>query len=158
MTYHTFVSYNRRSLDQVNVLVEYLEGSGLRVFFDQRDILPGSKLDQIIDQVLKQTPTITVVVGPQGLGPWQTEEYATTRWQVVNDSDKKLIPVLLPGASLHHDAVPLSLRTYSAVMPAAAPATTPTTSASGATTSPASTSRKERWRSPSNIEIGRTTG
>jgi SAM-dependent methyltransferase len=116
MKYHTFISYNSKNRREVEVIDDYLTHSGLAVFFDQRSISAGDKFPSKIEDALRESASILVIIGPQGVGPWQEEEnYAFQVLQVDSGGDKRIIPVLLPGASLDPRSkdVPLFLRTRS---------------------------------------------
>ncbi len=115
MEYHTFISYNSQYRETVRVIYDYLTNSGLRVFFDCVDILPGEPFQEKIEAALRVSASILVIVGPDGFGPWQEEESYEFQVLRTGRNNKPIIPVILPGAKLDPDMdeIPVFLTRFS---------------------------------------------
>src|SRR5437016_4317756 len=101
MKYHAFLTYSRRNLKEAEIIYELLHNTGIIIFFDQRCITAGERFQQAIDHALRESEIALVLVGPDGLGPWQEEEnYCFQLLEVASRHLRRIIPVLLPGASL----------------------------------------------------------
>lgn len=114
MQYHAFACYNSRNRQEVRTICEYLTNSHFRVFLDTTHLFPGAIHTKAIDDAVRDSETILVFIGPQGLGPWQQEEVSGALWSSVRETDsdpnKVIIPILLPDADITHENVPLFLR------------------------------------------------
>ena len=64
MRYHAFISYNSKNRDSVRKIYDYLTNSGLRVFFDDVDIVSGEPFQEKIETALRESGSILVVIGP----------------------------------------------------------------------------------------------
>ena len=67
MQYHSFISYNSKNREVAQTIHDYLTNSGLRVFFDRVDILPGEQFQEKIENALRQSASILIIVGPDGV-------------------------------------------------------------------------------------------
>jgi SAM-dependent methyltransferase len=117
MHYHTFLCYNSKNRSSVKVIHDYLTNSGLRVFFDQASLSPGAPFQESIEAALRESLSILVIIGPDGVGPWQEEEnYSFQLLKVNTHAQKEIIPILLPGAKFGptHSQIPLFLNRYNA--------------------------------------------
>lgn len=97
-SYDTFLSYDRRDSDLAARIANDLTGRGLRVFFDQCNLKPGVPWPQALEAALSACAAVTVVVGAQEMGPWQSREVSFALDRQTRDPDVRVIPVLLPGA------------------------------------------------------------
>jgi hypothetical protein len=95
--FDAFLSYN--SIDRLAVaeLAERLRGRHLRVYYEQRELLPGRSFQDTLAEALVKSRTCVVFVGPNGEGPWQKEEIQVAIDLRVRDDSYHVIPVLLPG-------------------------------------------------------------
>jgi SAM-dependent methyltransferase len=115
MKYHAFISYNSKNREQVRTIYEYLSNSGLRVFFDKASLQSGQPFQETMEDALRNSASILVIVGPDGIGPWQGEEnYDFQLLMVGRASGRTVIPVILPGASFgpEVDGIPLFLTRF----------------------------------------------
>lgn len=76
---------------------EALKERGLRVWLDEWKLVPGRPWQEGLETIIKTTKSSAVLVGKNGLGPWEEPEMQACLDQFVK---RKLpvIPVLLPGA------------------------------------------------------------
>ncbi len=112
-TYDVFLSHAGDDKPAVEALARRLrDEEGLRVFFDRWQLVPGTPWQEALEQALADSRTCAVFVGPEGLGPWHGVEMRAALGQRQAEAPKRVIPVLLPGAS--KDAVPgfLAQRTW----------------------------------------------
>ncbi len=98
MEYHAFLSYNSKNREIAQVIYDYLTNSGLRVFFDRVDISPGESFQEKIEEAIRASASILVIIGPDDVGPWQEEENYEFQILKIGRNNKLVIPVILPGA------------------------------------------------------------
>ncbi len=99
-----FLSYNRRDNPEVERLAIALRGRGLNVFKDDWYLSSGDHWPSALERRLADCSAVAVVIGPNGLGPWQQREvYAAidreVREHAAGRSEFRVIPVLLAEAS-----------------------------------------------------------
>jgi SAM-dependent methyltransferase len=115
MKYHAFLSYNSKNSDIVRLIYDYLTNSGLRIFFDKEDIPPGEPFQKKLEDALRESASILVLVGQAGVGPWQ--EVENYEFQILNigRKNRKIIPVILPNAEFNIDiaGIPMFLHQLS---------------------------------------------
>ncbi len=112
-TYDVFLSHAGADKPAVEALARKLrDDEGLRVFFDQWELVPGAPWQEALEKALADSRTCAVFLGPEGLGPWHNAEMRAALGQRVAEEPKRVIPVLLPGAP--RSAVPdfLAQRTW----------------------------------------------
>lgn len=115
MKYHTFISYNSKNLSEARQINAYLSNSGFRVFFDKKDIKPGDHFQKILENALRASGSVLVLIGENNIGPWQEQE--TYMFQILeraHESGKKIIPLLIgsKGFDSNNAEVPLFLNQY----------------------------------------------
>ena len=74
-----------------------LEKRGLRVWLDQKQILPGDHFVEKLEDILLKVRTAAVLVGSAGFGPWHRQEMRAGLDQLVS-RNMRVIPILLRGA------------------------------------------------------------
>lgn len=102
-----FLSYNRRDNPEVERLAKALRDRGLHPFKDDWYLSPGDHWPSALERRLADCNAVAVVIGPNGLGPWQQREvYAAidreVREHAARRSEFRVIPVLLAEASRTH--------------------------------------------------------
>lgn len=93
-----FVSYNRDDSSTVCGIVAALESRGIAAHFDER-IPAGVSWQAELRAAIVRARTILVMLGKRGLGPWQGAEVEIAIDLAVHDAKRRIVPVLLPGAS-----------------------------------------------------------
>ncbi len=83
---------------------------GLRVWLDEEQLIPGRFWQDAMEAIIKTTRTAAVLVGQDGLGPWEKPEVRACLSQFVRRG-LPVIPVLLPGASRKPD-LPLFIEEF----------------------------------------------
>ncbi|HEX8246128.1 MAG TPA: toll/interleukin-1 receptor domain-containing protein, partial [Longimicrobium sp.] len=76
--YDVFLSHDSRDKAIVEKLAARLsDEAGIRPFFDAWDLVPGVRWQPSIERALKQSRTCAVLVGANGIGPWEDAELRT---------------------------------------------------------------------------------
>jgi hypothetical protein len=95
--FHVFLSHNSSDKRSVIAVGEKLRARALRVWLDEWELVPGRPWQEAIEQVIESVQSAAVLVGPDGLGPWEEPEMRACLDQCVRRR-MPVIPVLLPGA------------------------------------------------------------
>src|SRR5512142_2069486 len=96
--YDAFLSYNSQDRPAVHELAERLKGEGLVLYLEEWGLAPDREFQPALADGLRDSKTCVVLLGPNGLGPWQKQELQVTIDQRARDEAFHVIPVLLPGA------------------------------------------------------------
>jgi hypothetical protein len=103
--YDVFLSYSHKDRPWVSQFVESLREAGLTVF-DNADILPGERWDVQIQEVLRESTNLIVVLSPNSVeSPWTFFELGAA----VADN-KRIVPVLTQDMDIEN--IPTSLRRF----------------------------------------------
>ncbi len=98
MAFDVFLSHNSQDKPAVRDLKQRLEATGLSVWFDEDQLRPGIPWQQLLEDGIRQSGSIAVLIGKDGLGPWEDEEMQAALRLAVSDK-RPVIPVLLPDAA-----------------------------------------------------------
>ena len=106
--FDVFISHNSQDKPAVRELAEALKVRGLRPWLDEEQLRPGQPWQEALETIIQTTKAAAVLVGKDGLGPWENIEMRACLSQFVK---RKLpvIPVLLPDAPRQPD-LPLFLQ------------------------------------------------
>jgi tetratricopeptide (TPR) repeat protein len=74
-----------------------LRSRKLKVWLDERELLPGQRWIPELERILETTRTVAVCVGESGFGPWEEPEMEAALSEYVRRR-LPVIPVLLPNA------------------------------------------------------------
>ena len=107
MEFDVFLSHNSKDKPAVRDLARRLAERGIRVWLDEEQLTPGRNWQPLLEHGIEQSATGAVLVGQDGLGPWEDEEMQALLLRAVRGK-KPVIPVLLPGAP-EKPALPLFL-------------------------------------------------
>src|SRR6267143_4809298 len=100
-SFDAFLSYSRADEREVLSIAQRLQDQeGLTLWVDQWNLVPGEPWHEVIEKALSQSRTCLVFLGPTGIGPWENEEMWAALSLRVHNKEFRVIPVLLPGASL----------------------------------------------------------
>lgn len=94
--FDAFLSHNSKNKPAVRKLKERLVAAGLKVWLDEDELRPGTSVQKSLEAGIKASSSIVVVVGADGVGPWEDKEIRGALQLVVKD-ERPIIPVLLPG-------------------------------------------------------------
>ena len=108
--FQIFLSYNRRDIAEVERLAKALAERGVTPFKDDWYLSPGEHWPSALDRHLSHCGAVAVVIGANGLGPWQQREvYAAMDREVREHAQGResfrVIPVLLSEGALAHAGI-----------------------------------------------------
>lgn len=106
-SFDVFLSHNSRNKPAVRELKQRLAATGLTVWFDEDELRPGIPWQGLLEAGIRASKSVVVVVGEDGIGPWEDEEMQGALRLAKNDH-RPIIPVLLPGCPTQPD-LPLFL-------------------------------------------------
>ncbi len=109
-SFDVFLSHNSKDKPAVRELAEALRARGLKVWLDEWELVPGRPWQEALEEVVETTRSSAVLVGKDGLGPWQDAEMRSCLTEFVA-SNLPVIPVLLPDAP-SEPRLPLFLRRF----------------------------------------------
>lgn len=97
MDFDVFLSHNGNDKPIVRQLKVLLARNGLKVWLDEDELRPGIPWQRLLEAGIRSSESVAVLVGSDGLGPWEDEEMQGALRLAV-DNDSAVIPVLLPGS------------------------------------------------------------
>jgi hypothetical protein len=92
-----FLSHNSKDKPAARALAARLRAAGIGVWMDQDELRPGVECQPAMETGIRSSRSIAVLIGSQGMGPWQDQEVQFALNLAVRDR-RPVIPVLLPGA------------------------------------------------------------
>jgi len=87
-----------------------LSGNALQPWLAEEELIPGRDWQEALEEAVRTVPAAAVLVGRDGIGPWEDREMRACLLQFV-DRRIPVIPVLLPGAA-RKPALPLFLQAF----------------------------------------------
>jgi len=108
--FDVFLSHNSRDKPAVREVAQALRGRGLKVWLDEWELIPGRPWLEALERVIESIGCAAVLVGKDGLGPWEAPEMRACLSEFVSRS-LPVIPVLLPGAP-EKPALPFFLKQF----------------------------------------------
>ena len=108
--FDVFLSHNSRDKPAVIALAGHLKAQGFKVWLDLWQLRPGHPWQEALEEIIATTQSAVVLVGRDGLGPWEDVEMRACLNEFVK---RKLpvIPVLLPDCPKEPN-LPLMLRSF----------------------------------------------
>ena len=103
--YDIFISYSRHDKESVEPVAKSLSNSGIKVWLDSWDLIPGQAWKESLEKAIQNSSAIAVFIGPSGFG---SRQHAEIKEYI--ETGKQIIPILLPGASTK--SLPSDLLTY----------------------------------------------
>lgn len=97
-TFDVFLSHNSNDKPTVRQLKGLLAEHDLVVWLDEDQLPPGQPWQPLLEIGIESARSVAVLVGKDGLGPWEDEEVQAALHLAVRDK-RPVIPVLLPGAT-----------------------------------------------------------
>ncbi|HET9209350.1 MAG TPA: tetratricopeptide repeat protein [Thermoanaerobaculia bacterium] len=95
--FDVFLSHNSKDKPEVRQIAEALEDRGIRVWLDERELIPGRPWVPELERIIGIAPAVAVFVGENGIGDWEQPEIEGTLIKAAKRGIP-VIPVLLPGA------------------------------------------------------------
>jgi formylglycine-generating enzyme required for sulfatase activity len=108
--FDVFLSHNSRDKPAVRELARRLVERDIRVWLDEEQLVPGRPWQELLEEGIGRSETGAVLVGKDGLGPWENLETRALLSQAV-EARKPVIPVLLPNAPVAPE-LPLFLKQF----------------------------------------------
>lgn len=100
--FDVFLSHNSKDKIKIRELYASLSRIGVRCWLDEEHLTPGESWQKEIAYALDNCLAILVVIGEEGAGSWQREEFQVALDYAVR-SKKKVIPVLIEGSISIHE-------------------------------------------------------
>jgi hypothetical protein len=99
MDYDVFLSHNSKDKPAVEQIGHFLTKEyGLRCWLDKWNLVPGEPWQEGLENALDQCQAVAVFVGASPISPWENEEMRSALEARVSNKERRVIPVLLPGA------------------------------------------------------------
>jgi 5'-deoxynucleotidase YfbR-like HD superfamily hydrolase len=98
-SHDVFLSHNSLDKAQVRDLKTRLTAAGLKVWLDEDELRPGLPWQKLLEEAIRDSKSIAVLIGSSGVGPWEKEELEAALIYAVKN-ERPVIPVFLPGARL----------------------------------------------------------
>jgi hypothetical protein len=95
--FNVFLSHNSQDKPAVRELAVALRKRGLRVWLDEDELRPGIGGLNSLEDGIRVSASVAVLIGKDGLGPWEDEEMQAALRLAVEDR-RPVIPVILPDA------------------------------------------------------------
>ena len=95
--FDVFLSHNSKDKPAVRELKRLLVACGLTAWLDEDELRPGMPWQELLESGINSSNSVAVLVGRDGLGPWEDEEMRAAL-QLAVKAKRPVIPVLLPGA------------------------------------------------------------
>ncbi len=95
---YTFISYSRKDVGFVQILVSSLRMRGIETWFDIARLKPGMVWDNEIHAALKAADWVLVVASPESMASREVED----EWKFARYLGKSIIPVLYHDCELHY--------------------------------------------------------
>jgi hypothetical protein len=96
-----YLSYNSADRATAEKLTHELGREGVSVWFDAHELKAGDDWAGALERELGESRYLLVLVGSRaGHSVWQQREWRKILEEIWRDPGKRLVPVLLPGASL----------------------------------------------------------
>ncbi|HEX4966830.1 MAG TPA: TIR domain-containing protein [Thermoanaerobaculia bacterium] len=98
--YDVFLCHNSREKESAACLETKLRNEGLRIFLDDRALVAGVSLPAEIPTALTESLSFALLLGPSGLGKWQSFEIDNAISRAIEDPAYRIIVLMLAGANL----------------------------------------------------------
>jgi WD40 repeat protein len=100
-SFDVFLSHSSPDKPAVEEVARRLEDEAkLKPWLDKWNLVPGEPWQEALEQALDSSRTCAVFIGLGGIRPWENEEMRSALQTHASKPDYRVIPVLLPGATL----------------------------------------------------------
>ncbi|MDZ7291957.1 MAG: toll/interleukin-1 receptor domain-containing protein [candidate division KSB1 bacterium] len=107
-TYDIFVSYNHKHRDWVRSFVEALEKHHLKVWFDEKAILPGESFVEKLEEGIRNSNAVVYIVTPEAVH----SKWALIELGAALGGEKTLIPIVSEDVPVGELATPIRRRRW----------------------------------------------
>jgi len=108
--FDVFLSHNSKDKPAVIELASKLKDKDLKVWLDIWELLPGCLWSKTMEDIIRTTRTALVLVGKDGIGPWEDMEMCALLEEFVKRG-MPVIPVVLPDCP-RHSQLPIFLKQF----------------------------------------------
>lgn len=108
--FDVFLSHNTKDMSEVRELARLLRNRNLKVWLDEDQLVPGRPWQEALEEIIQAVHSVAVLIGKDGLGPWETREMRSCLDEFVNRG-LPVIPTFLPG-NLTKPELPVFLRAF----------------------------------------------
>ena len=109
-----FISYGRADAGVAERIHAGLEARGISAWMDTKDLEPGSSWLGEIEKAAHSVQAALILIGQHQLSPWQRGELEALL-MLEREGRLRIIPIMLPGAGLKPEQLPLMLRRFQVV-------------------------------------------
>jgi hypothetical protein len=74
LEFDVFLSHNSSDKPKVRELKRLLTSAGINAWLDMDELRPGINWQPVLEEGVRSSKSIAVLVGLDGLGPWEAEE------------------------------------------------------------------------------------
>jgi hypothetical protein len=96
--FDVFLSHSSHDKPAVRQLKAMVVKHDLAVWLDEDQLQPGIPWQPLLERGIKSSRSVAVLIGNDGLAPWESEEMRAALQLAVQDG-RPVIPVLLPGST-----------------------------------------------------------
>jgi hypothetical protein len=105
-TYDIFVSYSHKHTDWVRSFVEALERHNLKVWFDEKAILPGEFFVEKLEEGLRNSEAVVYIVTPEAVN----SKWALIELGAALGGEKTLVPIVSEDVPVGELVTPIRRR------------------------------------------------
>ncbi len=106
--FEVFVSYSHEDKEDVESVVRRLhEEAGIRTWVDRWNLVAGESWQEPLQKAIVSSATFAIFLGPNGISEWQGREIQCANQASAENSQVRVIPVLLPGGPRVEELPPL---------------------------------------------------
>jgi hypothetical protein len=95
--YDVFISYNSKNRPIAEEIRKRLQEIGMRTYLDEWELSHGHAVTPQLENAIRISRAVVILIGPYGIGPWQNEEIETALRYAVQDK-RPLVLMRLPGS------------------------------------------------------------
>lgn len=95
---HVFLSHNSDDKPLVERLARMMRDAGIEPWLDKWKLVPGKPWMPVVEDAQRAASVTLVCIGASGRGRFQEAEIQRALALAITDSERRVIPVLLPGA------------------------------------------------------------
>ena len=95
--FDVFLSHNGKDKPVVHQLKQILLTYAVKVWLDEDELRPGIPWQSLLEEAIRNSASVAVLIGENGVGPWEDEEMQAALHLALKDK-RPVIPVLLTNA------------------------------------------------------------
>src|SRR5450755_4118362 len=95
-----FLSYSSTDRQTARNLQRLLSDAGVRVWFDEVNIVPGTRWETELRDAMASAEVVLMLVGGHPPEQWQSFEFRSVLERASSDARFRVVPVLLQGSNI----------------------------------------------------------